>query len=153
MLKQERVRPKFEPSLNGSSRSVYSALASLNEGDGLTPFLSVEAQICKCLVRFWPLLDLGTMSPIDLDRAVRVGEDTVFRELAGEAVLLQLEAGMYYGLDPVGTRLWQLLAERGKLRDVFEAAQQEFDVDADTLQHDLLELVATLAEKKLLTFD
>lgn len=93
------------------------------------------------------------MSAIDLDRTVRVTDDTVFRELAGEAVLLQLEAGMYYGLDPVGTRLWQLMAERGKLRDVFDAAREEFDVDAETLQHDLLALVAALAEKKLVTFD
>lgn len=93
------------------------------------------------------------MNAIDLDRTVRVTDDTVFRELAGEAVLLQLEAGMYYGLDPVGTRLWQLMAERGKLREVFDAARDEFDVDAETLQHDLLALVAALAEKKLVTFD
>lgn len=98
-------------------------------------------------------VDCGAMGSISLDGTVRIGDDTVFRELAGEAVLLQLEAGMYYGLDPVGTRLWQLMAERGRLRDVFEAAVQEFDIDNETLQRDLLALVATLAEKKLVTVD
>ena len=93
------------------------------------------------------------MNAISLDHTVRIGEDTVFRELAGEAVLLQLEAGMYFGLDAVGTRLWHLIAERGKLRDVWYAAQQEFDVDPSTLERDLLGLVAQLAEKKLVDFD
>ena len=89
---------------------------------------------------------------ITLDHTVRVGDDTVFRELGGEAVLLQLEAGMYFGLDPVGTRLWHLMAERGRLRDVFEAAQEEFEVDPVTLERDLLALAQQLAEKKLITF-
>ena len=90
---------------------------------------------------------------LSLDRTVRIGDDTVFRELAGEAVLLQLDAGMYYGLDGVGTRLWQLIADRGRLRDVLEQAQREFDVDPVILERDLLALVEELAEKKLVTFD
>ena len=90
---------------------------------------------------------------MSLDRTIRVSDDTVFRELGGEAILLQLDAGMYYGLDPVGTRLWQLIAERGNLRDVFERAQQEFDVDPATLERDLLSLVTQLAEKNLVSLD
>ena len=93
------------------------------------------------------------MQAITLDRSVRIGEDTVFRELAGEAVLLQLDAGMYFGLDAVGTRLWRLIADRGRLRDVFEAAQEEFDVEPAVLERDLLALVAQLAEKKLVVFE
>ena len=93
------------------------------------------------------------MTAISLDRTIRVSDDTVFRELGGEAILLQLEAGMYFGLDPVGTRLWQLMAERGNLREVFEIARQEFDVDAATLERDLLALVTQLAEKKLVSLD
>ncbi len=93
------------------------------------------------------------MSAITLDRTVRIGDDTVFRELAGEAVLLQLDAGMYFGLDAVGTRLWHLIAERGSLRDVFDVAREEFDVEPEILERDLLALVAQLAEKKLVIFE
>jgi hypothetical protein len=93
------------------------------------------------------------MSTITLERTVRIGEDTVFRELAGEAVLLQLDAGMYFGLDAVGTRLWRLIAERGRLRDVFDAAREEFDVEPATLERDLLALVTQLAEKNLVSFE
>ena len=90
------------------------------------------------------------MATLTLDRTVRIGDDTIFRELAGEAVLLQLEDGMYFGLDRVGTRLRQLLAERGRLRDVFDRARDEFDVDAATLERDLLALVERLVSRKLL---
>ena len=93
------------------------------------------------------------MSAVSLDRNIRISDDTVFRELAGEAILLQLEAGMYFGLDPVGTRLWQLMAARGNLRDVYETAREEFDVDPATLERDLLALATQLAEKKLIALD
>jgi hypothetical protein len=89
------------------------------------------------------------MTPLSLDRTVRVSDDTVFRELNGEAVLLQLDAGMYYGLDAVGTRLWQLLAEHGHLRTVHSLALQEFEVDAASLERDLLQLITELADRRL----
>jgi Coenzyme PQQ synthesis protein D (PqqD) len=87
--------------------------------------------------------------PISLDSRVAIHEDAVFRELDGEAVILQLDAGMYFGLDSVGTRLWQLIAAHGSLRSVFEAAVTEFEVAPDVLEQDLLDLVSTLAEKRL----
>jgi hypothetical protein len=89
------------------------------------------------------------MPQVSLDNRVAIHQDAVFRELDGEAVILQLEAGMYYGLDPVGTRLWQLIEVHGQLRPVLDAALQEFDVAADVLERDLMELVAGLAEKHL----
>jgi len=87
--------------------------------------------------------------PLSLDSRVAIHEDAVFRELDGEAVILQLDAGMYFGLDPVGTRLWQLIETHGTLRPVLEAALREFDVAPDVLEQDLLDLVSTLAEKRL----
>ena len=86
---------------------------------------------------------------ISLDNRVTIHEDAVFRELDGEAVILQLDAGMYFGLDPVGTRLWQLIEAHGRLRPVFDAALQEFDVAPDVLERDLIELVSRLADKQL----
>lgn len=90
------------------------------------------------------------MAEVTLDTVARIPDDTVFRELDGEAVLLQVAAGMYYGLDPVGTRLWQLIAERGSLRDVHTAALAEYDVDASVLERDLLDLVRALLDRQLL---
>lgn len=88
-----------------------------------------------------------------LDRTARVTGDTVFREVSGEAVLLQLERGMYYGLDPVGTRLWVLIVEHGSLQAVFDRALAEFDVSGEQLRSDLLDLVAELESRGLLAVE
>lgn len=87
--------------------------------------------------------------PVSLDSRVSVSGDAVFRELEGEAVIVHLDSGMYYGLDPVGTRLWQLIDTLGQLQPVFDAALEEFEVEPERLQHDLLQLVSELASHQL----
>jgi hypothetical protein len=89
------------------------------------------------------------MTQVSLDDRVTIHEDAVFRELDGEAVILQIGVGMYFGLDPIGTRLWQLIETHGRLRPVLDAALAEFDVAPDVLERDLIELVSGLADKQL----
>ena len=50
-----------------------------------------------------------------LKSKIGVPEDVLFNDVGGEAVLLNLETGQYYGLDEVGTRMWSLLAECGQV--------------------------------------
>ena len=88
--------------------------------------------------------------PLSLEHSVTLSDNTVFRELDGEAVLLQLDEGTYYGLDDVGTRLWQLMLEHKRLQRVLDAALAEFDTSAEDLQRDLLALAQQLVERRLL---
>lgn len=82
---------------------------------------------------------------------VRVNDDVLFQELQDEAVLLNLKSGVYFGLDPVGTRIWQLLTERELLSEVAPAIVAEFDVAEDRCASDLLALVADLEQQGLVT--
>lgn len=86
-----------------------------------------------------------------LDRSVRLAPDVVFRELEGETVILNLESGTYFGLDAVGTRIWQLCQEHGSLRTVLQAMQNEFEAADEILEADLLSLIDELAERGLIT--
>jgi precorrin-6B methylase 2 len=86
----------------------------------------------------------------DVSGRLRVHPSVLSRELAGETVLLNLESGVYYGLDAVGTRAWNLLAEERTLADVCTIMLEEFEVAHDTLQQDLTMLVRELCEKQLL---
>lgn len=79
------------------------------------------------------------------------GSDVLCQEIGGEAVLLDLASESYFGLNSVGTRLWQLLGENDALQSAFDAMTQEFDVEPERLQTDLLALVAKLAEAGLVT--
>ncbi len=49
-----------------------------------------------------------------LDAAFRIPDEVIFRELDGEAVILNLDTGIYFGLDAVGTRIWRLIEERSR---------------------------------------
>ena len=49
---------------------------------------------------------------------VEVSPSVIYRDVSGEVVLLNLQSGVYYGLDPVGSRMWQLLMEQRPLDDV-----------------------------------
>ena len=92
-----------------------------------------------------------TASPgVSLGDSFRVSGDVVFRELDGEAVLLDLVHGTYFGLDEVGTRMWQLVTERSRLESVAAAMLEEYDVEAATLERDLLALVGELIDNGLL---
>jgi Coenzyme PQQ synthesis protein D (PqqD) len=89
------------------------------------------------------------MVNLSLDRTVRLAEGVVFRELDGETVILNLETGTYFGLDRIGTRIWQLCQEHGRLRAVHQSMQAEYDVTAEELAADLIELVDELLAKGL----
>ena len=84
---------------------------------------------------------------------LRIADDVVFRDLAGESVLLNLSTGTYFGLDAVGTRLWHLIAEHGSTTLVIEALLAEYDVDELRLQKDVEALIDQLLAKGLLTTD
>ena len=49
--------------------------------------------------------------------------------LDGEAVLLDLASGTYFGLDAVGTRIWELLDQRQPLAAILDAILDEYDVE------------------------
>jgi hypothetical protein len=74
----------------------------------------------------------------------------LFHNLDGEAVLLNLQTGKYFGLDAIGTRIWNLIGELGTLPAVYRKMLEEYDVDAERLKADLLALIDQLAARGLI---
>jgi coenzyme PQQ synthesis protein D (PqqD) len=74
-------------------------------------------------------------------------QDQVSCDLAGETVILNLKSGMYYGLDPVGTRIWNLIQEPRSVHDILGILLQEYDVEPERCEQDLLSLLQELAEE------
>jgi len=76
--------------------------------------------------------------------------DGVIAKMVGsEMVLLDYDRGIYYGLNPVGARMWQLLTEGASAADVVDALAEEYDVSPETLQNDLAALLIELEAKEL----
>ncbi|MDF0676282.1 MAG: PqqD family protein [Nitrospira sp.] len=84
---------------------------------------------------------------------LRIAHNVVFRDLAGESVLLNLDTGTYFGLDAVGTRVWNLIAEHGSTSLAIDTLLAEYDVDAPRLEKDVTALIDRLLAKGLLTTD
>ena len=81
---------------------------------------------------------------------VTIPDHVMVRDLAGEAVVLHLGTGTYFGLDSVGTRIWHRLAERRSTEAIVPLLLQEFDVDEERLRSDLDALVTQLLAQRLL---
>jgi hypothetical protein len=87
----------------------------------------------------------------NLQSVIHIPQTVLFRDLAGEAVLLHLDTGKYYGLDPVGARMWALLAQDGHMEQAYRALLDEYDVAPEQLERDLVAFVDKLAAQQLLT--
>jgi hypothetical protein len=93
----------------------------------------------------------ATPQPVTLAHHVQHSQEVLVQEVGGEAVLLDLASERYFGLDPVGARIWALLDQDQPLQEVLETLCGEYDAPRERLQEDLLELVATLADAGLVT--
>lgn len=86
---------------------------------------------------------------ITLANRVRIKEDVVFRDLEGEIVLLNLQTGVYFGLDPIGARIWHMIQEHRSLQEILDGLTEEYDVPEGRCEQDLLRFVGSLREKEL----
>ena len=61
-----------------------------------------------------------------------------------------MQSAMYYGLDDVGSRVWELVREPIRVSDIIDAIAGEYDVDAERCEADVLGFVRELAAKGLI---
>ena len=94
-------------------------------------------------------------SVVSLASRARVPDGVVFQSLQDELVLLNLHTGVYFGLNTVGARIWQLIQahQQAPLQQIVETLVDEYDVQPDRCTDDLLSLIARLEENRLLEID
>jgi hypothetical protein len=89
------------------------------------------------------------MNAPSIDDRLALSDQVVIRELSGESVLLDLKSGLYFGLNGVGTRVWNLVAQGGSLRDVNATLAGEFDAPTATIEVEVLRFAAELCRHGL----
>ena len=87
------------------------------------------------------------------DSMVKASGEQVSSEIDGETVSLNLKSGIYYSLNAVGSRIWQILQESSSVRDIRETIVEEFEVDAERCERDVLRLLSELSAKGLIEVD
>jgi hypothetical protein len=77
-------------------------------------------------------------------------KDQVSCDLAGEAAILNFKSGSYYGLNPIGARIWNLVQKPTPFGAIIDAITGEYDVPADIFEKDLAELLNKLEAEGLI---
>lgn len=93
------------------------------------------------------------MRSLDYSAKIAIPDSVLMQELDGEAVLLNLDSGKYFGLDEVGTRMWQLLQSSASIQVAFDQILDEYEVEPGQLRSDLEGLIAELTAEKLIEIE
>jgi hypothetical protein len=81
---------------------------------------------------------------------VVIAKDVLSCDLSGEAAMLDLKSGRYYGLNPVGARIWNLLKEPRTVESLIQAVLAEYDVPREECERDALDILGRLASEGLI---
>jgi hypothetical protein len=87
---------------------------------------------------------------VKLETVVQASRDQVSCELEGEAAILNLKTGVYYGLDPVGAVVWKLIEQPRTVVSVRDAMLETYEVDAARCEMDLFVLLDRLVGEGLI---
>jgi hypothetical protein len=85
-----------------------------------------------------------------LSDKVFIPSQVMARTVGDETVLLDLASGTYYGLDPVGARIWELIGEEKTLGEICHVMLEEYDVSRVELEGDTLRLAEELKQQGLI---
>jgi hypothetical protein len=89
------------------------------------------------------------MCKITSDSTVVASDGQVSSRVSDEEVILNLENGEYYGLNPVGAKVWMLIQKPIIVSDLVNQLTSEYDVDRERCMNDVLSLLKEMNEEGL----
>lgn len=87
---------------------------------------------------------------IDRETKIKRNPDMVSSDMDGEKVMMSIENGEYYALDPVGSDIWENIEDEIKIDDLIKKLLSKFDVSEEICEKDTMEFLNELIEKKLI---
>lgn len=76
--------------------------------------------------------------------------DILSSNIDSETILLHIKNSKYYGMDTIGSRIWQLLEHPIEVNAVIQTLVEEYEVTFENCEHDVLLFLSQLLEEKLL---
>jgi hypothetical protein len=87
---------------------------------------------------------------LTLNSIVESTKDQVSSDIGGETILLSLQSAMYYGLDAVGSRIWELMQQPIRVSAIRDVIAQEYDVETAQCEADVIAFLREVAAKGLI---
>lgn len=89
-------------------------------------------------------------APLSLYAVVVASAEQVSCPLGDEAAILNLKNSVYYGMNPVGARVWELLKQPKSVGELRDLLLHEYEVDQERCEDDLLALLQKMREEGLI---
>ena len=125
---------------------------------GLTPCCIISGTAsCDPVLPFFPSdnthLSMEDKTTLSESTVVVMADHLTSVQVDGERVLLDLEEGIYYGLNPVGARIWEEIQEPTSVEKITAAITAEYDVGSEKCLEDVISLLQDLEENGLIEIE
>ena len=71
-------------------------------------------------------------------------------DMDGETVMMDIESGNYFGINVVGSYIWEVLESEHTVEEIIVSLKTQFDIsESDTVQEDIISFLGNMVEKKL----
>jgi len=87
---------------------------------------------------------------IDEQTYVKRNNEVFANEIDGEAVMMNIQTGKYYGLDEIGSRIWELMEQKIQVKAIIDQLKKEYDVSEQQCKTDVLNLLNELKTNQLI---
>ena len=90
---------------------------------------------------------------VAIHTVVKQAPGLVAADMDEETVMLNIEKGTYYGLDGIGSHIWQLIEKPHAVRSIVASLLEEYDVEGTVCQNDVLDFLNQLSSRGLILVD
>jgi hypothetical protein len=97
-----------------------------------------------------PIKQISDMTEIKNDSIIYRQTDIVFNKLDDEIVMMSIKNGEYYGLDNIGSRIWEIIEKPVTLIQLVHKLKEEYNVEIQQCENDVIEFLEMLLKKNLI---
>lgn len=80
----------------------------------------------------------------------RLAEEFMWKEIKGRVVVLHLDSGKYYSLNPTGSMIWKGVLDDQPIEQIVDELCAAYDVDSETARQDAQEMIRSFEARKLI---
>lgn len=90
---------------------------------------------------------------LEKNTILKRGDDIVFNTLDDDIIMMSMKNGEYYGLDAIGTWIWDKIESPVSFEGLIKAIMLEFEVSEEDCINDVKDFLVSMNEKELILFE
>jgi len=87
---------------------------------------------------------------LTMNSVIKRSPEIVHSDMDDETVMMSIEQGEYYGIDAIGSDIWNMLEEEKSIKDICSSLCQRYDVDESVCQQDVMRFLENMYERKII---